>query len=185
MRALLLLWLAACGAAPPKPAAPSIDVRSEIEQAEQAEKARRHDLAKIHYEKAIAGAKDPSSIGYAHREYAETLVTWGEFPLAIQHYEIALGVHPKDPRSWHDLGMLKHKQGDNAGAIKALETSRDQAPKDQRPRKTLAVLRWKLGDKAGATAEYRRLLELDLPERLRRQVEWAIKELAKPDGARP
>jgi Flp pilus assembly protein TadD len=76
--------------------------------------------------------------------------------------------------------MLKHKQGDNAGAIKALETARDQAPKDPRPLKTLAVLRWKLGDKAGAAAEYRRMLELDLPDRLRTQVEWAIRELAKP-----
>lgn len=184
MRALLLALLVACGGAQ-KPQPPSVDVRAEIAQAEQAERGRRHDLAKIHYEKAVAGAKDPASIGYANREYAETLVTWGEFPLAIQHYETALGVHPKDPRSWHDLGMLRHKQGDNAGAIKALETSRDQAPKDPRPLKTLAVLRWKLGDRAGALAEYKRMLELDLPDRLRGQVEWAIKELQSPAGATP
>lgn len=181
MRALaVVLVVAACGGARTKVAAPSVDVRAEIEQAEQAEKARRHDLAKIHYEKAVAGAKDRASIGYANREYAETLITWGEYPLAIHHLEAALVAHPSDPKSWHDLGLLKHKQGDNAGAIAALETSRDQAPKDPRPRKTLAVLRWKLGDKPGAAAEYRRMLELDLPERLRVQVEWALRELAKP-----
>lgn len=180
MRAVLLALLVACGGARAKPTPPSIDVRAEIAQAEQAEKGRRHDLAKIHYEKAIAGAKDPASIGYAHREYAETLATWGEYPLAIQHLETALAARPVDPHAWHDLGVLKHNQGDHATAIKAFETSRTQAPKDPRPRVALAALRWKLGDKAGAATEYRNLLELDLPDRLRAKVEWAIRELTKP-----
>ena len=79
--------------------------------------------------------------------------------------------------------MLKHHAGDNATAIKAFETSRTQAPKDPRPRVALAALRWKLGDKPGAATEYRGLLELDLPDRLRAKVEWAIRELAKPDAA--
>ena len=184
MKSLLLALLVACGGARAKPTPPpSVNVRAEIAQAEQAEKARRHDLAKIHYEKAVAGAKDPSSIGYAHREYAETLATWGEFPLAIKHLETALAARPVDPHAWHDLGVLKHHAGDNATAIKAFETSRTQAPKDPRPRVALAALRWKLGDKPGAATEYRGLLELDLPDRLRAKVEWAIRELAKPDAA--
>jgi len=179
MRAVLLA-LAACGGAAPRPQPPSVDVRAEVAQAEQAEKARRHDLAKIHYEKAIAGAKDNASIGYANREYAETLATWGEFPAALRHLETALAARPKDPGGWNDLGLVKHKLGDDQGAVTALETSRTQAPKDPRPRVALAALRWKLGDRAGAEAEYRQLLELDLPTRLRNKIEWALRELAKP-----
>lgn len=180
MRALLVLLLVACGArAKPLPP-PSIDVRAEIAEAEKSEKARRHDLAKIHYEKAVAGAKDPSSVWYANREYAETLISWGEYPVAIHHLETALGARPTDPVSWHDLGVLKHNQGDHAGAIKAFEASRNYAPKSPKPRVALAALRWKLGDRAGATAEYRGLLELELPDRLREKVEWALLQLAKP-----
>jgi len=171
--------LAACGGRP-KPLPPSVDVRAEIEQAEKAERARRHDLAKIHYERAVAGAKDPASISYARREYALTLISWGEFPQATQHLEVALGAKPDDAASWHDLGMLRHKQGNDDGAIQALEKARDLAPRDVRPLKTLAALRWKTGDKAGATAAYRRMLELDLPDRVREKVEWALRELAKP-----
>lgn len=179
-RALLLTAaLAACGGKA-KPAPPSVDVRQEVEMAEKAEKARRHDLAKIHFERAVAGAKDPSSIAYARREYAETLITWGEYPLAIQHLEVALGARPDDAAGWHDLGMLRHNQGNHAGAIQALEKSRDLAPRDARPLKSLAALRWKLGDKSGAAAEYRRMLALDLPDRVREKVEWALRELAKP-----
>jgi hypothetical protein len=84
MRWLIIAVLAACGGRA-KPRPPSVDVRAEIQLAERAEKARRHDLAKIHYERAVAGAKDPASIWYARREYAETLASWGEFPQAMAH----------------------------------------------------------------------------------------------------
>jgi tetratricopeptide (TPR) repeat protein len=179
MRALVLVLLVACGARA-KPPPPSIDVRREVQQAEAAEKARRHDLAKIHFERAVAGAKDASSIAYACREYAETLISWGEYPAAIAQLEVALGARPDDAAGWHDLGMLRHNQGNHAGAIQALEKSRDLAPRDVRPRKALAALRWKLGDKPGAAAEYRGMLELDLPDGVRAKVEWALSLLAKP-----
>ncbi|MBA2545194.1 MAG: tetratricopeptide repeat protein, partial [Deltaproteobacteria bacterium] len=120
------------------------------------------------------------SISYARSKYALTLISWGEFPQATHHLEVALGARPDDAASWHDLGLLRHKQNDNTGAIQALEKARDLAPDDVRPRKVLAVLRWKIGDKRGAAAEYRRLLELDLPDKLREGVEWALRELAKP-----
>jgi hypothetical protein len=58
------------------------------------------------------------------------------------------------------------------------------APEDERPRKTLAVIRWKRGDLEGARAEYRAMLELQLPDKLRSKVEWAIAELSKLLAAR-
>lgn len=131
-------------------------------------------------EPRIRRAKDPTSIAFARREYAETLITWGEYPAAIQHLEIALGARGEDPVAWRYLGFLKHNRGDSPGAILAFEKSRDLSPKDFVIRRDLAVLRWKTGDRAGAAEEYRKMLELELPARLRDKVEWALRELAKP-----
>jgi tetratricopeptide (TPR) repeat protein len=178
--AVLAAALAACGGArAPAPSGPSAQVRAEIEQAEAAEQARRHDAAREHYRRAVASARDPDSIAFARREYAETLVTWGEYPEAIAQLEGALAARPS-AAAWHDLGLLRNNQGDVRGALAALEQARALAPRDVRPRVALAALRWRTGDRAGATAEYRALLELPLPERLRAKVQWALDELAKP-----
>ena len=177
----IALVLAACGRTPPAaPRVPADVVRTEIEQAEQAERARRHDVARVHYERAVASARDPASIAFARREFAETLITWGELDEARAHLETVVVAKPDDPAAWHDLGLLRHNHGDVAGALAALARARDLAPKDPRPRVALAALRWKTGDRAGAATEYRGLLELDLPDRLRAKVQWALGELAKP-----
>jgi len=181
VRLAALLVCCACGhAAAPSPRAPSGDARSEIEQAETAEKARQHDVARVHYQHAVAQAHDPASIAFVRRAYGETLATWGEFPEALSQYEGSLAANPGDASAWHDVGLLRHKLGDTAGAIVALEHARSLAPRDFRPRVALAALRWKTGDRPGAVTEYRGLLELDLPERLRGKVQWALGELAKP-----
>ena len=164
---------------PVPPSRPSSVVRSEVEQAEAAETARRHDAARTHYERAVAAARDPASTWFARREFAETLISWGEYPAAIRQLDGALAARPDDPASWHDLGMLRFKTGDLPGAIAALERARGLAPRDHRPRIALAAARWKTGDRSGAAAEYRGLLELPLPDRLRTRVEWALAELAK------
>src|SRR5205807_2105483 len=44
---------------------PAAAVRAEVTQAETAEKARRHDVARTHYQRAIAEAHDPVSAAYA------------------------------------------------------------------------------------------------------------------------
>jgi Flp pilus assembly protein TadD len=159
---------------------PAVDVRAEVAQAETAEKARQHEVARTHYQRAIAAAHDPESIAFARHEYADTLVSWGEAPEARAQLEIAVGANPADPGSWHDLGLLRHHAGDDAGAIQALMRAEQLAPQDVRPRTALAALYWKRGDRASAAREYRGLLELDLPDRLRAKVEWALTELAKP-----
>jgi tetratricopeptide (TPR) repeat protein len=159
---------------------PAADVRAEVDRAEAAEKARQHDVARAHYQRAIAAARDAESIAFARHEYAETLISWGEAPEARAQLEIAVAANPADPGAWHDLGLLRHHAGDDAGAIQALQRAEQLAPRDTRPRTALAALYWKRGDRASAAREYRGLLELDLPDRLRARVEWALAELAKP-----
>lgn len=181
MRALaVLVLLVACGGRTPAAREPAQTVKSEIELAETAERARKHDVARVHYEKAIALATDPASSAYARREFAETLATWGEVPQAIAQLEQSVQLVDSNAGAWHDLGILKHNQGDMHGATTALERAKTLAPEDFRPRVALAALRWKTGDKPGATAEYKALLELELPDRLRAKVKWALDQLAKP-----
>jgi Flp pilus assembly protein TadD len=177
---LFAMIVAGACAHAPHTTGPSTAVRGEVAEAETAEKARRHDLARRHYERAIELAADPDSVAYARHEYAETLVSWGEAPAARAQLELAVAAQPGDPGAWHDLGLLRHHAGDDPGAIAALSRAEQLAPDDVRPRTALAALYWKRGDKANATREYRGMLALDLPDRLRAKVEWALAELAKP-----
>lgn len=177
-RAASALALAACAHA--APAGPAAAVRAEVDRADAAEQARRHDLAREHYQRAIALAHDADSLGFARHEYAETLVTWGELPEARAQLELAVAVQPGDASAWHDLGLLRHHAGDDPGAIAALARAEQLAPRDVRPRTALAALYWQRGDKASAAREYRGMLALELPDRLRAKVEWALAELAKP-----
>lgn len=178
--AWLVAAIAACGHAAPAVRGPSTEVRAEVARAEAAEKTRRHDLARQHYERAIALARGADDAVYARHEYAETLVSWGEMAAARAQLEAAVVAQPADPGAWHDLGLLRHDAGDDPGAIAALARAEQLAPDDVRPRTALAALYWRRGDKASAAREYRAMLALDLPDRLRAKVEWALGELAKP-----
>jgi Flp pilus assembly protein TadD len=178
MRAVALAALVAC-AHPPPAADPSTAVRADIDRAENAERARRHDVARQAYEQAIADAHDPASEDVARYKYGETLATWGEFAAAVAQLEKAVTAVPGDAAAWHDLGVIREHEGDVPGAIAALERARDLAPDDFRPRRTLAVLLWKHGYRDRAAAEYREMLKFDLPERLRTKVLWALDQLAK------
>lgn len=180
MKRLAALVVVGACARSAAPARPSTTVHAEIEQAERHERARRHDRARAHYQRAIAAARDPGSVAFARREYAESLVTWGEYAEAIAQLEVVVRARPDDPSAWHDLGVLHHHQGDDARATRALERARDLAPRDPRPRIALAALRWKRGDREGAAREYRALRELELPARVRAKVDWALAELARP-----
>jgi len=179
-RLLVVAWLVACGgkhAATPGPD----PVALELKLAEQAEQARDHTGARAHYEAAIRAARTPAQIDLAHREFAETLITWGEVHEAERHLVVAVDANPDDAGAWHDLGLVRHAHGDHANGIVALERARSLRPKDPRPRIALAALRWKIGDKAGAKVEYQALLALDLPEKVRAKVEWALGVLDRND----
>lgn len=171
-------------------------VRAEIEAAEDAEAQRKHDVARTHYEAAIAAATDPTSIGFARREYGETLATWGENDAARTQLEASIAAVATDPMAWQMLGILRAKLGDLPGAFTALERSKQLAPRAWIPRRDLAVLHWReaegrtaVGDpavaathRAAALAEYKAMLDLDLPDRLREKVRWAIDVLSRPPG---
>jgi tetratricopeptide (TPR) repeat protein len=193
----LVVVVAACGAA--QHPAPQPNVRAEVRAAELAERARQHDVARTKYEQAVADARDPASIGFARFRFGETLATWGEYAQAQQQLEAAVAATPDDPAPWHDLGVLREHAGDSRGALAAFEHAKADAPTDWRPRLSLAALHWKLAgaclhDAGGsctpeidaAKAEYRAMLALDLPQRLRDKVEWALGQLDQPNaGLRP
>lgn len=183
-RLWLALALCACATRPPV-RRPSHEVTIEIDKAERAELARQHDVTREHYERAIASARDPVSIGFARREYAETLATWGELEAAIAQLEQAIAATPDDPIAWQMLGILRANDAihDIPGAFAALQRSKQLAPRAWIPRRDLAVLHWKLGQRAEALAEYRAMLDLDLPPRLREKVRWAIEQLSRPPAA--
>jgi len=189
MRRALLLVLAvggACGGratSPRAPRQPSPAVRADIDAAETAERARQHDVARARYQRAITEAGDAPSIAYARKSFGETLASWGEYAEAIAQYQGVIAVAPTDAQAWHDLGVLYEKQQDER-ALAAVQRSHALAPREIPPLKTLALLYWKHGNYAAATATYRQLLELDLPDGLRRQVEWALDQLARPNGGR-
>ena len=178
------ICLGAC-AHPAPTVQPPDPVRAEITAAETAERARQHDVARLHYQRAVAVAKEPHSIAFARREYADTLRTWGELPEAIAQLRGAVRAVPADAAAWHDLGILLHNQGDDAGALDALEHAKLASPRDPRPRIALAALRWTRGDRGGAAAEYRALLELDVPDNVREKIQWALRELARPAPVAP
>jgi Flp pilus assembly protein TadD len=176
----LLALLAACGARAPVAAAPAPQVRAEIERAERAELARDHLTARRHYAAAVAAAvatRDPASIRFARRELADTLISWGELADAGAQLEQLVAVAPRDAASWHDLGMIRHALGDDPGALAALVAARRLVPSDPRPRIALAALHWKRGDRAAARLEYQALLSLELPDRVRDKVTWALAQL--------
>jgi Flp pilus assembly protein TadD len=184
--ACIAFALVACGGAQhATPTGPAATTRAAIEQAEDAELHRDHATARTRYQDAIARAPDPPSQIFARREFASTLEAWGEVPGAIAQLEAIVALDPKNAPSWHDLGILRHAQGDDAGAAAALRTAATLAPTDPRPHIALAALLWSQGDRAGAAAEYRILLGLDLPERVRTKVQWALDQLSAPPAPAP
>ena len=180
-----MLLAGACGGAAPEPAepGPAPRIAALLEEAREAERVRRHDRARALYEQAVREAPDRTSEGAALRELASALLFWGEVEAAGQALERLVVVAPDEVSGWHDLGIVRARRGDPAGAERALRRAAAMAPADPRPRIALAALlvtgrRWD-----EALAEYRGLQRLRLPERMRRAVARAI-ELLEAERAR-
>ncbi len=145
-----------------------------LAQARVEERARRYDRARALYERAAQEAPDPGSAARALRELARALLFWGEADEGETALARAVALAPDDVAAWHDLGIVRGRRGDLAGAERALRRAVALAPRDPRPRVALgAVLvnqrRWR-----DALVEYRALQRLELPERTRRAVARAI-----------
>ena len=197
LSAALALWLAAvagaCGggarAAAPAPAPPTTSAPTQalLDRAHQAERARRYDQARALYQRAVEAAPDRASKVAALGELASALLFWGELDhgAAVLEREVALA--PGQVSAWHDLGVVRARLGDVAGAERALDRAIALAPDEPRPRVALAALlvnqhRWDQ-----ALVQYRALEHLALPERTRRAVVRAIQliESARAGAAAP
>lgn len=194
--ALAFAVTAACGAHSPT-ATPAPDTRAEVRDAEVAERARRHDLARSRYETAIAHARDRESVAYARSRFGETLLTWGEYDEGAAQLEASVEAYPNDPQPWHNLGLVREHMGKLDAARVAFDRARALAPSDWRPRIALAALKWHFAARCfrgalphepctnlvvAAQREYRELLALEIPRSLRDKVQWALQQLELPQA---
>jgi len=171
--------LAACHR--PRPVEPTTITRDRIAAAEGALRRRDYPAALAAYQQAVddaAARDDRAGEVYARRERASALIMMDDLDGAAADLERVVALRPDDAPAWHDLGIVRHGRGDLDGAAAALRRARALRPHDPRPRIALAALLWKRGDRDGAAREYRALLDLDLPTRLRSRVEWALAQLA-------
>lgn len=176
-----LLALVAGACAKPAPRRPALDTRvqSLVKRAKAQERRRRYDLARSFYEQADRAARDDFNRAYAGRSYAMALIFWGEYDHAETELGRVVRLNPHDVASWHDLGMLRHRRGDVLGAEQAFRRAIALRKNNPRSRIALAALLWKTRRWADALHEYRALLDLALPHRVREKVQWAIAVLQK------
>ena len=91
---------------------------------------------------------------------------------------VAVGRDPARASAWHDLGVIRTKLGELSEAEVALRRSVSLAASDPRPRIALAALLVKSRRYRKAEVEYRALLDLELPPRIRSAVKKALALLA-------
>src|SRR5690606_26255862 len=131
----------ACGGAPPAAEpGPAPATAALLERARAEEGARRYDRARALYEQAAREAPDRASAALAWRELASALLFWGELEDGEQALERVVRLDPREVSAWHDLGVVRERRGDRAGAEHALRRAISLAPGDVRPRVALAAL---------------------------------------------
>lgn len=179
--ALALVLLFGCGA-PVTPVTKADPAQLRIERAKDYERKRRYDLAELEYRAAIAEAASASSRRQARRQLVDALIFWGKLGEARLELVELLDEHPADVSAWHDLGILHSKLGDAGASERALRRAIELAPKNPKSRIALAALLVNGRRFKEAQAEYRTLLELELPPSLDRAVREALELLARELG---
>lgn len=159
-----------------------------VQRAEEYQRQRRYDLARAAYQRAKREAPDAVSRAHASWQLGLALEFWGEYANARRELRDATALRPEYAPAWHDLGMVCIKLHDYGGAERALRRAVQLRPRDPRPRIALAEMYWQMQRRyADALAEYRKLLSLELPKRVRKAVRWAVceleRQLASPRGA--
>ncbi len=81
--------------------------------------------------------------------------------------------------AWHDLGVVRARLGDTAGAERALARAISLDPAEPRPRVALAAMMVNQHRWDDALAQYRALEKMALPERMREAVARAIELIEK------
>lgn len=180
--AVLAIWaaLAISGCGPkPAPREPAIApvTLGWIAQAEEQEKLRQHNRARLLYLRAKRESPDDVSRAHAAAAYASTLIFWGELAAAKRELTEAIRLRPDLPATWHDLGHVEHGLGDAAAAERALRQSIALAPRDPRSHVSLAALLVRERRFAEAISEYELLLGLDIPDRVRQAIERTLPRL--------
>ncbi|HUH04532.1 MAG TPA: tetratricopeptide repeat protein [Kofleriaceae bacterium] len=179
---VLAIWaaLALSGCGPkPAPREPTIApvTLGWIARAEEQEKVRQYNQARLLYLRAKRESPDDPSRAHAAAAYGSALIFWGELPAARRELVEAVRLQPNRPGTWHDLGHVEHQLGDVAAAERALRQSIRIAPRDPRSRVSLAALLVRARRFAEAIGQYEQLLELELPDRVRKAIEQTLPRL--------
>ena len=126
---------------------------------------------------AIPEPRDADSAAHARHEYAETLVSWGEPRAARAQLERAVAARPGDPGAWHDLGLVRHATGDDAGAIEALARAEQLAAVGQ----MAASVAHQVGTPLNLISGYVQMLQEDASgdPRTARRLEIVQEQIAK------
>ncbi len=164
----------ACGTPAAKRPALDASTKALVKRAKAQERKRRYDKARLLYLQAKREATNDFNRAFAGRSYALALIFWGEYATAETELEGVVRLHRRDVASWHDLGMLRHRRGDLPGAEQSFRTAIALRKHNPRSRIALAALLWKAKRYKDALTEYEGLLTLELPDRVRNKVQWAI-----------
>ena len=175
--ALTVLAGACGGARAEERQEPAASTRALLTRAREAERARRYDRARELYLRATREAPDRHSQALAWRELGSALIFWGELDEASRALGRVVAIDPGAVSAWHDLGIVRAKLDDPAGAERAFRRAIALAPEEPRPRVALAALLVRQRRWNDALAEYRVLARLELPEAMRKAVARAIQLL--------
>lgn len=173
----------ACGGNAPAAMVPSPTTQALLERAQLAERQRDYGAARGLYREAVDRAPDVRNRAYASRELASALAFWGLYSEARAALEVAVAADPSLVSAWHDLGILRARAGLWVEARRALEQAVERAPREPRSRIALAALLVQRRALDEAAHHYRVLLQLEIPETIRRAVHRAL-DLIRAEKAR-
>lgn len=108
---------------------------------------------------------------------ADSYFAQKNYPRAIELYERALTIDPKDVETYNDLGLALFYTGQNAQAVDILLAGIQQDGEFQRIRLSLGFILAQIGDKEGAAAAFNKAIELGAENSVGREAKRMLGEL--------
>ncbi|MEW8261796.1 MAG: tetratricopeptide repeat protein [Candidatus Thiodiazotropha taylori] len=108
---------------------------------------------------------------------ADSYFAQKNYPQAIELYERALTIDPKDVETYNDLGLALFYTGQNAQAVDILLAGIQQDGEFQRIRLSLGFILAQIGDKEGAAAAFNKAIELGADNSVGREAKRMLGEL--------